>query len=138
MIFDLPEVATAASARLAETAVRERCTVEAGSFFARVPVGADVYVLAKVLHDWDDAAAVKILQSVRAAASNESRLLVLDSVVRTEDRSQAAKVLDLVMLALVNGRERTAPEWERLLAAGGWARDAIHDGLIEARPSQPA
>jgi hypothetical protein len=134
VIFDLPEVATAASARLAETSIGERCTVEAGSFFERVPVGADVYLLAKVLHDWDDAGAVDILKSVRAAASSESRLLVLESVVTADARSQRAKVLDLVMLALVNGRERTSAQWTRLLAAGGWAPEAIQDGLIDARP----
>lgn len=137
VIFDLPEVAAAASARLRETSVGARCTVEAGSFFERVPAGADVYLLAKVLHDWDDAAAVEILETVRAAASSESRLLVLDFVITPEARSQRATVLDLVMLALVNGRERTAPEWRRLMAAGGWAPSAIQNGLIEARPVNP-
>jgi O-methyltransferase domain/Dimerisation domain len=136
VIFDLPEVAAAASARLAETSVGARCTVEAGNFFEGVPAGADVYLLAKVLHDWDDAPAVEILKSVRTAASSESKLLVLDSVISTEARSQFAKVLDLVILALVNGRERTATEWTRLLAAGGWAPDAIQDGLIAARPAR--
>jgi hypothetical protein len=137
VIFDLPEVAAAASARLAETPLGARCTVEAGSFFERLPTGADVYLLAKVLHDWDDAAAVEILKSVRAAASSNSRLLVLDSVLTTDARPHAAKVLDLVMLALVNGRERTSTQWTRLLAAGEWAPVAIRDGLIEARPSKP-
>jgi O-methyltransferase domain/Dimerisation domain len=137
VIFDLPEVAAAASARLAEMSVGARCTVEAGSFFERVPVGADVYLLAKVLHDWDDTAAVEILKSVRAAASTNSRLLVLDSVVTTDAGPQRAKVLDLVMLALVNGRERTSTQWMRLLAAGEWAPVAIRDGLIEACPAKP-
>jgi len=137
VVFDLPEVAAAASARLAEMSVGARCTVEAGSFFERVPPGADVYLLAKVLHDWDDDAAVEILKSVRAAACSNSRLLVLDSVVTTDAGPQGAKVLDLVMLALVNGRERTASEWRQLLTAGRWAADAIQDGLIEARPAEP-
>jgi len=137
VVFDLPEVAAAASARLAETAVGARCTVEAGSFFEQVPVGADVYLLAKVLHDWDDAAAVEILKTVRAAASNNSRLLVLDSVVTADARPESAKVLDLVMLALVDGRERTSTQWTRLLAAGEWEPVAIRDGLIDARPAEP-
>lgn len=133
VIFDLPEVATAAAAHLAETSIGERCTVRAGSFFKRVPARADVYLLAKVLHDWDDAEAAEILKNVRAAASSESKLFVLESVVEPQARSEGAKVLDLVLLALVNGRERTAQQWAGLLGAGGWAPEAIRDGLIEAR-----
>jgi hypothetical protein len=63
-------------------------------------------------------------------------LLVLDSVVATDVGPQSAKVLDLVMLALVNGRERTSTQWTQLLAAGEWAPVAIRDGLIEARPAK--
>ncbi len=134
VVFDLPEVAAAASEQLKETPVGDRCAVEAGSFFERVPEGGDVYLLAKVLHDWDDAAALEILQSVRGAASADSRLLMLESVVTTDADSRGTKLLDLVMLALVNGRERTAGEWRQLLTSGGWSVTSLRDGLIEAQP----
>jgi hypothetical protein len=62
VVFDLPEVAEAASVRVAEASLSDRCAIEKGSFFERVPRGGDVYLLAKVLHDWDDDDAVKILQ----------------------------------------------------------------------------
>jgi hypothetical protein len=135
VVFDLPEVAAAASMQLAKTTVGDRCTVEAGSFFDRVPEDGDVYLLAKVLHDWDDAAALEILQRVRGSASADSRLLVLESVVTADTESRAAKLIDLVMLALVNGRERTASEWNPLLASGGWSVTSLQDGLIEAQPA---
>jgi hypothetical protein len=133
VIFDLPEVAPAASARIAETSLSGRCSVEAGSFFERVPEGGDLYLLAKVLHDWDDDAALEILQRVRASATEETRLLVLDSVVTADVDSQKTKLLDLVMLALVDGRERTADDWRQLLDGGGWLVTSIENGLIEGR-----
>lgn len=130
VIFDLPEVAPAASARIADASLGGRCSVDAGSFFERVPEGGDVYLLAKVLHDWDDAAALEILRRVRASATAETRLLVLDSVITSDASSQKTKLLDLVMLALVNGRERTADEWRKLLDRGGWLVTSIENGLI--------
>lgn len=133
VVFDLPEVAGAASANVAEASLGERCSVESGNAFERVPEGGDVYLLAKVLHDWDDARAHQILERVRAAARPDTRLLVLDSVVTSAESSRTTKLLDLVMLTLVSGRERSAGEWRRLLTEGGWSATSIEDGLIEAR-----
>jgi hypothetical protein len=92
-----------------------------------------VYLLAKVLHDWDDAAALKILERVRASVTAQTRLLVLDSVITSDANSRSTKLLDLVMLALVNGRERTPDEWKQLLGRGGWLVTSIKNGLIEAQ-----
>jgi len=133
VIFDLPEFAAAASATVAEAALGERCSVESGSVFEHVPTGGDVYLLAKVLHDWDDAPALQILQHIRDAATAGTRLLVLDSVITSEASSRTAKLVDLVMLTLVSGRERSPGEWSQLLADGGWVTTSIKDGLIEAR-----
>jgi hypothetical protein len=135
VIFDLPEVASAASTRVAQSDVGDRCSVEAGSFLERVPEGGDVYLLAKVLHDWDDAAAREILEHVRASATAESSLVVLESVVTADADSRSTKLIDLVMLALVNGRERTESEWRQLLTSGGWTVTSLKDGLIKARPA---
>ena len=133
VIFDLPEVAPAASARIADASLGGRCSVEAGSFFDRVPEGGDVYLLAKVLHDWDDAAALEILRRVRASATAKTRLLVLDSVITSDASSQRIKLLDLVMLALVNGRERTPDQWRQLFDRGWWLLTSIENGLIEGQ-----
>lgn len=96
-----------------------------------------MYLLAKVLHDWDDDDAVKILQRVRDAASADTRLLNLDSVITSEESSRRTKLLDLVLLALVNGRERTSDQWSQLLDRGGWFATSIENGLIQAQPASP-
>jgi hypothetical protein len=137
VIFDLEEVAPAASARLADTSLGDRCSVEKGSFFQSVPEGGDVYLLAKILHDWDDDEALQILHRVRASATAEARLLVLESVITSDPHSRSTKLLDLVLLALVNGRERTSDEWRRLLGRGGWLATSIEHGLIEAQAALP-
>lgn len=135
VVFDLPEVAAEANVRVEAAGLSERCRVIGGSFFDEVPAGGHVYLLAKILHDWDDAAAIRILQSVRAAAPDGSRLLVLESVVPAGNAAHPSKDLDLVMLALVDGRERDEDEWRRLLGAGGFRAVSIADGLVQAVPA---
>ena len=132
VVFDLPEVAVEATTRVAQAGLGDRCSVVGGSFFEEVPAGGDVYLLAKVLHDWDDAAATRILSRVRAAASDHARLLIIDSVVPAGNAPHPSKALDLVMLSLVDGRERDADEWQQLLESGGFRATSIDDGLVEA------
>ena len=134
VVFDLPDVAEAAAARVAGAGLSERCRVVRGSFFEAVPTGGEVYVLAKVLHDWDNDAAVRILRKVREAAPEHARLLIIDSVVPAGNSPHPSKMIDLVMLTLVDGRERDEGEWQQLLEAGGFQPVAIADGLIQAVP----
>ncbi len=128
IVFDLPET------NRDEAALGDRIEFVEGDFFVRVPLG-DVYVLATILHDWNDERAAAILQTIRAAAPNDARLLVLDSVVPPGNEPHGAKWLDLLMLTLFDGRERDDAEWRALLAAGGFEPVRIEDGLIEARPA---
>ena len=132
VVFDLPEVVDAAAERVASAGLGDRCRVVAGSFFEEVPSGGDVYVLAKVIHDWDNDAARRILRKVRAAAPDHARLLIIDSVVPAGNSPHHSKVIDLVMLSLVDGRERDETEWRQLLEAGGFQPVNIADGLIQA------
>jgi hypothetical protein len=124
IVFDLPET------QRDEASFGERCTFVEGSFFESVPRG-DAYVLAGILHDWDDEHALKILHTVHAAGG--SRLVVLDSVIPPGNDPHGSKWLDLLMLALLRGRERDERQWRDLLAAGGFEPVRIEDGLIEAR-----
>jgi hypothetical protein len=126
IVFDLPETTRD------EAGLGERCTFVAGSFFERVPEG-DVYVLSTILHDWDDAAAARILETIRAHAPPGARMLVIDAVVRDGNEPDGAKWLDLLMLALFAGRERDENQWRALLGAVGFEPVSIEDGLIEAR-----
>jgi DNA-binding HxlR family transcriptional regulator len=133
--FDLPEVASRAAARVEGTSVAERLRARGGDFFEEVPT-ADAYILAQVLHDWSDEDSVRILAACRRGAGENARLFVLEQVVPEGDRLSPVKLLDLNMLILLGGRERTLAEFEAVLAAGGWRlaghRDGPRSTLLEA------
>lgn len=124
IVFDLPETVRD------ETAFGDRLEFVAGSFFDSVPAG-DAYVLSGILHDWDDERAGAILRTIRAAAPEHARLLVLESVVQPGNEPQGAKWLDLLMLVLAAGRERTEAEWRALLDGAGFDAASIEDALIQ-------
>jgi hypothetical protein len=126
IVFDLPETSRD------EAALGERCTFVAGDFFERVPPG-DVYVLSTILHDWDDERAAAILRTIRKAATADARLVVLETIVPPGNDPQGAKWLDLLMLALLGGRERDDAQWRALLVGSGFEPVRMEDGLIEAR-----
>jgi hypothetical protein len=88
----------------------------AGDFFDSVPGGADVYLLKRIIHDKNDDDSVRILRSCRAAMSGDARLLIIDPVVPATDAPPAVKVSDVLMMAVFEGRERTADELSGLLA----------------------
>ena len=126
IVFDLPETDRD------EASFGDRIGFVAGSFFERVPAG-DTYVLSAILHDWNDEAAATILRTIRAAAPPNARLLVIDSVVPAGNEPDGAKWLDLLMLVLAGGRERSEEQWRLLLGAAGFRIERLEDGLIEAR-----
>jgi O-methyltransferase domain len=126
IVLDLPETDRD------EAALGNRVEFVAGSFFERVPEG-DAYILSGILHDWDDESAARILRTIREAAPLGARLLILESVVPSGNEPHGAKWLDLLMLALLAGRERDEEQWRGLLAGSGFEPVSINDGLIEAR-----
>jgi hypothetical protein len=126
IVFDLPETDRD------EASLGDRISFVPGSFFERVPEG-DAYVLSKILHDWDDEPATSILSAVRAGAPDDARLFVLDSVVPPGNEPMGVKWLDILMLVLQHGRERTESQWHALLDNAGFRIDEIEDGLIQAR-----
>jgi hypothetical protein len=126
IVFDLPETVRD------EAALGDRIEFVEGSFFDRVPEG-DVYILGTILHDWGDDPAAAILGTIRAAAPDEARLLVIDAVVQPGNEPGGGKWLDLLMLAFAGGKERNEVQWQELLTAGGFEPVRFHQGLIEAR-----
>jgi O-methyltransferase domain len=126
IVLDVPETVRDGSA------FDERCTFVSGSFFERVPSG-DVHVLSTILHDWDDDSARRILETVHAAATHESRLVLLESTIGPGNEPDGAKWLDLLMLTLFAGRERSEDQWRALLGAAGWEPVRFGQGVIEAR-----
>ena len=120
VLFDLPAVTARAGEVLEASGVTDRCEIVGGDFFQGVPEGADAYILANVLHDWDDARAAQILVVCRRAMADGGRVLIVERLIR-DDPAEAVPVLlsDLNMMVFTGGQERTNPEYGRLLADGG-------------------
>jgi len=116
-----------------------RCSYVGGDFFASVPQGRDLYFLCGVVHDWDDDRAGTILRNCRQAMPASGRLLLLESVVPEDDSLHFGKILDLNMLAMSSGRERTRAEFCKLLTDAGFKMCRVvatmaPQSLIEAVP----
>ncbi|TCO62043.1 methyltransferase [Actinocrispum wychmicini] len=128
VVFDLPEVAERAAQQFAAQGVGERLTAVGGDFFQHVPAGGDLYLLKNVLHDWDDEQATQILARCRQAMTPGHRLLIAESVMPdTLSGSLASRLAamgDLNML-LNGGRERTLPEYSKLLSEAGFRQTRL-------------
>ena len=119
VLFDLPHAVTEARPLVSARGLADRCTLVAGDFFESVPP-ADVYLLKAVLHDWDDAKAIRILKTCRAQAARGAKALIIEMVVPSGGDSSFAQLMDLNMLVMLTGRERRADEYAALLEAGGF------------------
>jgi hypothetical protein len=138
VLLETPAVAARAEVVLNAAELAARCRVLAGDFFERVPAGADRYVLANVLHDWDDSRSVRIRRNCRRAMARTGRVLVVERLI-PEDGSDPVPTLlsDINMLVLSGGKERTNAEYGHLFDTSGlklqtlWAV-AFPYGIIEA------
>jgi SAM-dependent methyltransferase len=140
VLLEMSHVTEAARTRLAAAGLGDRCTVEAGDFFAAVPPGGDAYVLSHVIHDWDEARCRTILANCRRAMGPGGRLLLVEAVLPPGDTPHPGKMLDLVMLTLTGGRERTEAEYAALLASAGFTLTRVvptasQASVIEAVPA---
>lgn len=118
-IFDQSSPAEDARRLFADPAIQARARFVQGDFFASVPEGADLYVLKSIIHNWSDAAAVKILRTCRAAMPPHGRLLLAERVVPPGNEPAEAKLFDINMLVTAGGQERTEAEYETLLQTAG-------------------
>ncbi|MEE8301378.1 MAG: methyltransferase, partial [Candidatus Tectomicrobia bacterium] len=112
----------------------------AGDFFQSVPDGGDAYILKHVLHDWDDDRCVSILGNCRRAISNQARLMVIEILVTPGNEPDYGKYLDLNMLVLTKGRERTEAQYRTLFEAAGFTLSRVvatrsELSIIEGRPA---
>jgi hypothetical protein len=115
VIFDQPAVLEGTASVLRESGILARCDLSPGDFFQTVPDGADLYLLKDIIHDWDDVRAAVILQNVRLAMRPDAKLLVIESMIPPGNEPFRGKLVDITMLVLTGGRERTEPEYTRLL-----------------------
>jgi hypothetical protein len=127
VVFDLPQVVVKATETLEAAGLSDRVTVVGGDFFDNVPA-ADVYVMSVVLHDWDDDSCVRILRNIAKAAAPGTQLSLVEMVVPEGDGPHFTKMIDLTMLAMLGGRERTETEWRAVLADGGFTLERIIAG----------
>jgi hypothetical protein len=119
VLLEQEALAGAAAAHLRAAGVLDRCRIEAGSFFHTAPTDADLYVLRRVIHDFDDERAVAILATIRSHMPTGATLLLLESVVPVGNAPHFAKTLDLDMMVFVGGRERTEHQFDALLIRAG-------------------
>jgi predicted transcriptional regulator len=124
IVFDRPEVVAAARKTLADYGLTDRVHPIGGDFFESVPA-ANVYILSYVLHDWDDESCRRILGTIAEAAEPGARVVFIEAVIPPGDEPHPAKVVDLTMLAMLTGRERTAEGYRALLDSAGFALDRI-------------
>jgi hypothetical protein len=135
LLFELPHVVADAS-----NATSDRLQLVSGNFFQDALPVADAYILMEVLHDWRDSEAQSILRAVRRAAPGHARVLIVEALVADTPGPHFGKLLDIIMLAVTGGRERTVAEYESLLGASGFRLERVvptasQYSIVEAVPT---
>lgn len=141
ILYDLPHVIERSKKNLAAAGLADRCQCLAGSFFERIPPGGDAYLMRHIIHDWDDAESIVILKNCRQAMGDnrQAKLLILETVIPPGNGPMFGKLLDLNMLAIPGGLERTEPEYRALFAETDFELNRIvptstEVSVIEASP----
>jgi hypothetical protein len=124
IVLDLPHVVQDAEAATKAFGLGPRLRTLGGDFFDAVPE-ADAYLLSMILHDWDDASARRILANIARDGRPGSRVVSLELVIAPDDQPHMAKMIDLTMLGMLTGHERTAEELEALVTSAGLRFDGI-------------
>jgi hypothetical protein len=119
VLFDLPHVVREASALIQKRGLTDRVEIQSGSFFEKVPEGGDAYLLSHIIHDWTEEQCITILGHCRRAMKPDGRLLVVEMVLPPGDAPHPGKMLDMMMLVVPGGQERTADEYRALFGKAG-------------------
>ena len=119
VLFDTEPVIAGAGTILENEGVTDRVELVAGNFFESVPSGVDAYIMKHIIHDWDDELSTKILTNIARVMSTHAKLLIVEMVVPEGNEPHPSKVMDLSMLVLPGGVERTRAEYQTLLAGAG-------------------
>lgn len=125
ILYDLPHVVERAQSRVEAAGVADRCELIGGDFFESVPSGADAYVMRHIIHDWDDEKSLKILKNCHAVMQPGTKLLVVDSVIPPGNTFFMGKFLDLTMMLIPGGKERTEEEFRELFDQAGFDLNRI-------------
>ena len=121
VLAEVGHVVEGAKPRIAAAGLADRCEAVECDFFKAVPTGGDAYVMKHIIHDWDDERASVILNNIRSAMGNKrGKLLLLETVIPEGPEPHLGKFIDIEMLALPGGKERTAEEFKTLFASSGF------------------
>jgi hypothetical protein len=118
-VFDRPDVVPEVSRFAAAAGVEDRTTAVGGDFFEEVPA-ADLYLLKYIIHDWNDEQCIEILRNCRRSAPPSARIAIVELLVGPANEPSLAPLMDMNMLVMATGRERSLDEYRILLAKGGW------------------
>lgn len=125
ILFDRPSVIANARAHMATTDLGERYECLSGDFFEEVPGGADAYLMKQIIKDWSDAQCIQILGNCRKAMKPGSRVLVVEVVLRPGRETSLQKFIDLQLMVLAPGQERTEAQYRALFDAAGFTLTRI-------------
>ena len=122
LLFEMEHVCEGARDRIASLDCKGRCQVVTGDFFKSIPAGADAIIMKHIIHDWNDEQALTILKNCHQALSGKpkAKVILLDAVLPHGNEPHFGKILDLEMLMLPGGRERTEEEFRTLFAKAGF------------------
>ena len=124
ILYELPHVIATAGENL-DPRAKARCELISGDFFKSVPKGGDVHLLKQIIHDWDEERAARVLANCHGALAPAGKLLLIEMVVPADNRPDFAQAMDLNMLAILGGRERTEAEYRALLEASGFKLERV-------------
>jgi hypothetical protein len=120
VLADVGHVVEGAKPRIAAEGLSSRCQTAVIDFFQSVPAGGDAYIMKHIIHDWDDERASLILRNIASAMGKRGRVILLESVITADPEPDLGKFIDIEMLALPGGRERSAEEFKALFARSGF------------------
>jgi hypothetical protein len=140
VLFDAPSVIEGSKSRIEGAGLSKRCETVGGDFFRSVPAGGDGYILKWIIHDWNDERATTILRNCRNAIISDGKLLLVDVVIPPGREPHFGKFIDLNMLVMTGGLERTEEEFHRLLEASGFRLMRVLNtdspiSIVEAAPA---
>jgi len=121
ILADQPHVAGSAHDTFKKLGLLERCSIVECSFFETVPANGDLYIMKNILHDWDDETSVKLLKNLYNAMPQKSRLLIIETIIKPDNKPSFGKFIDLQMLiGTQGGKERTMEEFNKIIAESGF------------------
>ena len=140
LLFDRPDVIERARSNIQALGLENRCTLIGGNFFEMAPTGGDAYLMRHIIHDWNDEQCRTILRNCHKVVPSSGKLLLIESVIPPGNEPSFAKLLDLTMLVIPGGMERTEAEYREILASAGFqlarvVATAAHVDVLECVPA---